>query len=98
MVVGTLVAALNVALSIWAIRYTLQREPPVHGLAARVRWCMIAVGLGVAAAGIVLWRGSLLGLQICFLGYSLAAVFLIFRSLSLQVVALWSRFRGTGGA
>jgi hypothetical protein len=89
--VGTLVAALNVALSIWAVRYTLRGEPTIHGLAARVRWYMVAVGVVVAAAGVALWPRSLFGDQVSFVGLSLSAMFLIFRSLSLQLVTLWDR-------
>jgi len=94
---GMVVAALNLALSIWAFRYTLHREPTIQGAAAKVRWCMVAVNLGVAAIGILVWGGSLLGDRITFIGFFLAGVFLIFRSLSLQIVEFWQRTRGPGG-
>lgn len=88
---ATLVAALNLILSVWAFRYTMRREPRIHGIATKVRWSLVAAGLAVAAAGAIIWGGTLLGDRVCFLGYSLAVLFFIFRSLSLQVVALWAR-------
>jgi len=91
--VATLIALLNVALSVWALRYTCRREPTIHGAAAKVRWYMVAANLAVAGIGILVWGGSLLGDRVTFIGFFLAAVFLIYRSLSLQIVEFWQRMR-----
>ena len=88
---ATIVAALNLGLSVWALRYTFRKEPTSHGTAARVRWGMVAACLALAAVAMLLWGGSLLGEQVCFVGFFLAGVFLVFRSLSAQLVASWGR-------
>jgi len=52
---------------------------------------MVAGGLAMIAAGAGFWGESPTGERLCLIGFFLAAVFLIFRSLPLQLVEFWSR-------
>jgi hypothetical protein len=89
----TLAAALSLALSFWALRYTLRTQPAVHGLPARVRWALVTVGLFVAFVGLLLWGGSLLGAEVFLFGGLLAFVFLIYRGVSVRIVELCDRLK-----
>ena len=86
-----LVLALNLTLVVWAILHVMRHEPKIYGPAARVRWCFVGVGLVVAATGMLLKSRTLLSTEITFFGYLLASLFFVVRSLSLQIVSLWTR-------